>query len=119
MKAEYLDNRDLALRVISKGFKRVRKELGDRMDPARAAKLVRLMRESYDLKDIDPDLRAMADRHRRGHTGGLVKSPCENEERVYVVGTNSRIGVPLGILGKSKGDTARVRYSSKKIVITP
>ena len=118
-KDKYLDNRDLALRVMSKGFKKVRAEVGERMDAVRAARIVMLLRRDYGFgdKDIDGDLLALAATKRRGHCGGPVTSPGEGEERQYTVSTNGRIGVPLAILNKKPGDKAVVRYTQKQITI--
>ena len=51
------------------------------------------------------------------HVGGPVTPPEEGEEREYKVGANGRIGVPLKILGKRPGDTARVKYTRDQITI--
>ena len=119
-KAEYLDNRHLALRIMGKeGFKGVIKDVGDRLDPVRADKIVKLLRQEYQIKDVDPDLLALASQKRRTHTGGPVTPPSEGEEREYTVGGNGRIGVPLSIMGKKPGDKAKVRYGKKQIVIRP
>jgi len=117
MKKDYLDNRDLALWVMSKGFKKVRAEVGERMDAVRAAKIVSLLRRDYGFSDIDKDLLALAAVKRKGHCGGPVTPPAEGEERQYTVSTNGRIGVPLAILNKRPGDKAVVRYTQKQITI--
>lgn len=116
-KAEYLENRDLALRIIGHGFKKVKAEIGDRLDPIRAAKIVGLLKTKYGIKNVDKDLLALSADKRPGHFGGPVKPPKNGEEREYTVGANGRIGVPLAILGKKPGDKAHVRYSDKQIVI--
>jgi hypothetical protein len=118
-KAEYLDNRDLALRIISQGFAAVKAEIGERLDPVRAAKIVKMLREDYGVaaKNIDKELQALAEKKRPGHVGGPVTPPAEDEEREYRVGANGRIGVPLKILGKKPGDTAKVRYTKTQITI--
>jgi hypothetical protein len=117
-KAQYLDNRDLALRIMGRGgFKRVKNEVGDRLTPVRAARIVELLKTEYSITDIDPDLLKLAAQKKAGHRGGPVKPPDNGEEREYTVGANGRIGVPLGILGKKPGDKARVHYSQNKITI--
>lgn len=120
-KAEYLDNTKLALRIMSpkEGFKEVKGDLGERLDPVRASKIVKLLKEQYGYKDkdIDKDLRDLASQKRRGHFGGPVTPPQNGEEREYTTGANGRIGIPLGILDKKPGDKARVKYQSDKIVI--
>lgn len=117
-KAKYLDNRDLALRTMAPGgFKKVKAEIGDRLTPVRAARIVELLETEYDIKNIDPELKALAGQKRPGHIGGPVKPPKSGEEREYVVGASGRIGIPVGILGKEHGDTACVRYTDKQITI--
>lgn len=119
-KAEYLDNRDLALRIMGKeGFHGVSQDIGDRLTPVRADRIVRLMRKDYGFTDIDPDLLSLAAKKRRAHMGGPVTPPGEGEEREYTVGGSGRIGVSLSIMGKQPGDKARVSYSRKQIVIKP
>jgi hypothetical protein len=120
-KAEYLDNTKLALRIMSpkEGFKKVKDELGERLDPVRASKIVALLKEQYGFKDkdIDKGLRDLAAEKRRGHFGGPVTPPQDGEEREYTTGANGRIGIPLGILDKKPGDKARVKYQEDKITI--
>lgn len=117
-KAEYLDNRHLALRIMGKeGFAGVKAAVGERLNAVRAHKIVQLMRQEYGIKDVDSDLLALASSKRPGHVGGPVTPPADGEEREYTVGGNGRIGVPLNILGKRPGDKARVKYSRKQIVI--
>lgn len=116
-KAEYLDNRDLALRIVGGHFRDVFAEVGERLTPVRAARIVDLMRDEYHIRSIDKGLLELAARKRPGHKGGPVTPPGEGEEREYLVGTNGRIGVPLGILGKRTGDRARVKYSNRLITI--
>jgi hypothetical protein len=118
-KKGYLDNRDLALRVIGKGFKKVRNEVGERMDAVRASRIVGLLKREYGFieADIDKELLALAAAKRRGHCGGPVTPPTDGEERQYTVSVNGRIGVPLGILDKKVGDKALVKYTKKQITI--
>ena len=118
-KADYLDNRDLALRIIADGFKAVKKDIGDRLDPVRASKLMALLKDEYGFKDgkIDKELRDLAAEKRRGHFGGPVTPPEDGEEREYTVGSNGRIGTPVKLLGKKPGDKVRVLYGAKQIVI--
>lgn len=119
-KAPYLDTRDLALRIMSDGFTRVKSDVGERLNPIRATKIVKMLRDEYGYgdKSLDRDLVKLANSKRPGHLGGPVKPPEDGEVREYKVGNNGRIGVPLGILGKGPGDTARVRYGKKQIVIS-
>jgi hypothetical protein len=117
-KAEYLDNRHLALRIMGKeGFAGVKQDIGDRLNPVRANKIVQLMRQEYGIKNVDADLLELASSKRPGRMGGPVTPPADGEEREYTVGGNGRICVPLNLLGKQPGDKARVRYSRKQIVI--
>lgn len=118
-KAEYLDNRHLALMIAGRGFEEVQRRFGDRLDPVRAAKIVSLLKSEYDFaeSDLDPKLLNLAQKKRRAHFGGPVTSPKNGEEREYSVGENGRIGVPLGILGKKPGDKARVKYTTRQITI--
>ena len=117
-KAKYLDNRDLALRIMGPGgFDKVKSELEDRLTPVRAARIAKLLRDEYGIKAVPKGLLELAAKKKPGHFGGPVKPPQQGEEREYTVGANGRIGVPLAILGKIPGDKARVRYGSKQIVI--
>lgn len=117
-KARYLDNRDLALRIMgSEGFDKVAKELGDRLTPVRASRIVKLLTDEYGIKSVPKPLLELAAKKKPGHMGGPVKPPKQGEEREYTVGANGRIGVPLAILGKKPGDKARVKYGEKQIVI--
>jgi len=120
-RAEYLDNRDLALRIMGRGFDEVHKKIGKRMTPVLASKIVELLCSEYNFKktDLDVKLLDLAKKKRKAHTGGPVTPPDNGEVREYVVGGNGRIGVPLGILGKKPGDRARVKYTKKQIVICP
>lgn len=117
-KAKYLDNRDLALRMMAPGgFEKVRAEIGDRLTPVRASRIVEMLKTDYEIKDIDPGLLELADMKKPGHLGGPVKPPRNGEEREYIVGVSGRIGIPVRILGKKHGDKARVRYTEKQITI--
>ncbi len=119
-RAAYLDNRQLALRIHGEGFDVVAMEVGDRMDPIRASKIVDILLTSgHAQKDIDRNLLAVAARKRPGHVGGPVKPPLDGEVREYTVGANGRIGLSLSILGKSQGDKAKVRFAKNGIRISP
>ena len=117
-KAKYLDNRDLALRIMGPGgLDKVKSEIGDRLTPVRAARIVKLLREEYGFKNVPGELTELAAKKKPGHFGGPVKPPRHGEVREYTVGSNGRIGVPLAILGKKPGDRARVKYGDRQIVI--
>lgn len=117
-KAKYLDNRDLALRIMGPGgLDRVKSEIGDRLTPVRASRIVKLLREEYEFKNVPKELVDLAAQKKPGHFGGPVKPPQRGETREYTVGANGRIGVPLAILGKKPGDKALVKYGDKQIVI--
>lgn len=119
-KAEYLDNRDLALRIQGPGgFEKVKAEVGERLDPIRASRILKLLKDEYGYaeKDIDKGLRELAAKKRSGHIGGPVTPPKDGEERVYKVGKNKRIGTPVGILDDP--NEVRVKFTKQKIVITP
>jgi hypothetical protein len=120
-KADYLDNTKLALRIMSpkEGFSKVKKEIGDRLDPIRATRILKLLKDEYGYKDRDipKELRELAAMKKKGHTGGPVIPPVDGEEREYTTGKNTRIGVPLGILGKKPGAKTRVKFTKEKIEI--
>lgn len=119
-RAAYLDNRELALRIHGEGFDVVAKEIGERMDRIRASKIVEILLASgHAQKDIDKDLLALAAQKRSGHIGGPVKPPRDGEVREYTVGANGRIGLSLAILGKNRGDKARVKFARAGIRINP
>jgi hypothetical protein len=116
IKAKYLDNRDLALRIMGGGFDKVMSEIGDRLTPVRAARILELLK-GYKFKNPPKELSELAAKKKPGHLGGPVKPPQQGEVREYTVSPNGRIGVSLAILGKRPGDKARVKYGSKQIVI--
>ena len=119
-KAKYLDNRHLALSIMGPdGFDKVKAEIGDRLDPKRASKLVKLLKEEYDFKEkaLPKELLELASKKRTSHTGGVVTSPTVGETRYYKTGKNGRIGSPLNTIGKKEGDIARVVFGSEKISI--
>lgn len=121
-KAKYLDNRHLALRIMGQdGFKKVKDEIGDRLDAIRASKIVDLLKGEYGYKDKDipRELRDLAAKKRQGHFGGPTTPPKPKEERWYTTGKNLRIGVPLNTLGKRSGSKARVVFDTDKITIYP
>lgn len=120
-RAKYLDNRDLALKIMSPefGFEHVRGEVGDRLTPVRASKIVELLKDDYGYKDkaIPRALRELAESKIAAHKGGHVKPPMPGEERDYMVSEDQRIGVKLNTLGLGKGEKARVRFGKDKIEI--
>lgn len=119
-RAPYIKNSDLALRAMGPdGFSAVKDIAGDRLDPRRARKIVKLLIDEYgyDRTEIPGELLELADRMRPGHTGGLVTTPAEGEKRVYDTGENVRIGVPLKILGRGKHEKQEVIFSEKGIWI--
>jgi len=120
VRKKHLRNADLALDIKIHGFDKVRAELGDRLDPIRAAKIVKLLVERHKCpeNEINKDLLELASQKRQGHMGGPVKPPTDGEERPYLVGANNRIGVSVSILGRRSGQKVRVRYGRERIVIT-
>jgi hypothetical protein len=115
---KHLDNRDLAHRFKAQAFATVAGELGKRLTPVRANKIVEIMRRyGYPDDEIPEELLDLASRKRHGHVGGLVTSPVDGEERDYTVGENSRVGVPVALLGVKPGDKVRVKYGSPIITI--
>lgn len=119
-RAPYLDNRDLALKIMGPGgFQKVKAEVKERLDPARAHQILRLLKDEYKFKDKDipHELRELAAKKRHGHTGHPTKPPHVGEERWYETGKNVRIGVPLVTLGKKHKDMTRVVFGADKIVI--
>ena len=117
-RAAYLDNRQLALRIQGEGFEAVKAEIGDRLDAIRASHIVAVLKE-HGYRDIDKALLDLAAQKRQGHVGGPVTPPDEGETRVYIVGVNGRVGLPLGILGKKPGDKAKVKFSKTGIRVMP
>jgi hypothetical protein len=119
-RAAYLDNRQLALRIQGEGFAAVAAEVGERMDSIRASRIVEILKESgHSDREIDADLMDLASKKKHGHLGGPVKPPKDGEVREYTVGVNGRIGLSLAILGKQRGDKARVKFSRTGIRISP
>ena len=112
----HLDNRDLAHKIKASGFKAVAEEIGDRMTPSRAHKIVELM-TGYGYEDIDGDLMSLAGQKKQGHFGGHVKPPAQGEVREYQVGVNSRIGLTLSIMGKKGGDKTWAKFENDKITV--
>ena len=114
----YLDNRHLALRIIgSDGFATVRDDVGDRMTPARASKIMSLMRDEYGITDIDKGLADLAAEKKTGRMGGTVRPPVPGETREYVVNKLRRVMVPVAMLGKNPGDTVRIVYEPTGIMV--
>lgn len=117
-RAAYLDNRQLALRIQGEGFEVVKAEIGERLDAIRACRIVAVLKE-HGYRDIDSALLELAAQKRHGHVGGPVTPPDEGETRVYIVGVNGRVGLPLGILGKKPGERAKVKFSKTGIRVLP
>lgn len=115
----HLSNKDLALKIMVSGFRSVADEIGDRMTPARAAKIVEyLVDNGHDAGKIPSELKKLAAQKRNGPKGGLKRPPEDGEIREYKVSETGRMGLSTSIIGKSSKGTVFVKFSHDQIVIT-